>query len=378
LLSLARYIDRTRFDHTLVTVNPPDLRRDQAAEMLRRFEESGLEVHSLDGEFPRGGSLAGKASRLVHRARALSEWVRRFEIDVIDAHLRSASLIGVAAGVMTGKPTAVTLYQARPVQCKPYWWAAQQFILSNADLVITDSYVRGQEIRRASVLRRPQVKVIPNGVAPLETRRSPQEMRRALSIPEDSPARTIGQISRLVGFKGQHVLLEAARLVLRIVPEAFFLIVGYERDEPGFEERLVRQARDLGIASRVKITGYPGPIADVWSVIDIHVHASLYDSLPNAILEGMSLGKPAVVTSVGGIPDAVQDGESGIVVPPGDPEALATALLRFLQNPWYARRCGEAAFRRYTHRYRAETTARALEACFLEIMRSNAEPSFTS
>src|SRR5207247_1743863 len=123
-----------------------------------------------------------------------------------------------------------------------------------------------------------------------------------------------------------------------------------------------------GIGDRVIIAHYPGPIGDVWSVIDLHVHSSLYDSLPIAVQEGMSLGKPAIVTSVGGIPDMVENERTGLVVPPGDSEALGAAILRLLRDQPTAERLGQAAAQRYEERYRPEVMTRAIEDLFLELI----------
>jgi len=109
---------------------------------------------------------------------------------------------------------------------------------------------------------------------------------------------------------------------------------------------------------------YPGPIGDVWQALDIHVHASLMDSLPNAIIEGMSLALPAVVTSVGGIPEMVEHEETGLVVPPDDPASLANALLQLLRHPYQAAALGQAAYRRYRDRYGTEAMTRTLEQLF--------------
>src|SRR5439155_1820363 len=120
----------------------------------------------------------------------------------------------------------------------------------------------------------------------------------------------------------------------------------------------------LGLADRIALAGYPGPIGDVWNVIDIHVHASLFDSLPNAIIEGMSLGKPAVVTAVGGIPEIVTDGETGLVVPPGDVDGLEAALTHLVRSPMFAARLGEAARRRHQQRLRPEHLTSSMEHLF--------------
>jgi glycosyltransferase involved in cell wall biosynthesis len=143
-----------------------------------------------------------------------------------------------------------------------------------------------------------------------------------------------------------------------------FLLVGFTKHDPAYRVALEARIRDLGLGDRVRLVSYPGPIGDVWTAIDIQVHASTYDSLPNALIEGMSLAKPIVATTVGGIPDMLEDGHSALLVPPGDAHALAGALLRLLADPRLAARLAEAAHARYRARYHAAVMTRALEDCF--------------
>ena len=224
-------------------------------------------------------------------------------------------------------------------------------------------------------MRHPEVVVIPNGVSPPLPVRNLQDVRRRLRLPDRQSVRVIGQVSTLRQFKGQLILLDAAKTVTATSPDVFFVMVGYEKDEPGFRERMEKRASDLNISGRVRVTGYPGPIGDIWSAIDIHVHASVFDSMPNAIMESMSLGKPAVVTAVGGVPDAVTHGKTGLVVPPGNPAALAAALSQLLHDPSLAKKLGEAARWRYHQRYRQELMARKLESCFVEVIKGCSPPS---
>ena len=185
----------------------------------------------------------------------------------------------------------------------------------------------------------------------------------------------VGQISSLVPYKGQMVLLDAVLSVLPEFPNTMFLLVGYVTPkDTAFRDRLLEKAKALGIEDHIRICGYPGHIGDVWQIIDIHVHASLFDSLPVAIIEGMSLGKPAVVTSVGGIPELVQHETTGIVVPPGDPEELARGLKRLLRDHDTAKRLGSAALARYTQSYDPVVRTRQQESLFLDISKKNRRP----
>src|SRR5262249_43727973 len=131
-----------------------------------------------------------------------------------------------------------------------------------------------------------------------------------------------------------------------------------------YADELQRQAQRLGISDRVRIRGYPGNIGDVWKAIDIHAHPTQLDSLPQAIMEAMSLGLPSVVTPVGGIPTMVDHDHTGLRVRPRDAKALAPALLRFLREPQTAARLGQAAQERYRQRYTTRVMTSALENVF--------------
>ena len=137
-------------------------------------------------------------------------------------------------------------------------------------------------------------------------------------------------------------------------------------DNAGLEylDRIKQMVAARGIGDRVRIISYPGSIGDIWSLVDIHVHPTSLDSSPIALLEGMSLGKPAVTTRVGGIHELVIDGETGIVLPPGNASSLASAILRLLQNPDEAARLGRNARRRYEAGYTPQIMARRTEDLF--------------
>ena len=149
----------------------------------------------------------------------------------------------------------------------------------------------------------------------------------------------IGQISRLMPYKGQRILLQAAAPLLAKYPDVYLLICGYA-ETSAYVRELEQLALDLGIADRVRMAGYPGRVGDVWTAIDIHAHPTLFDSSPLAIHESMALGLPAVV-SVEPLRDPVQ--------------GLGVGHVDHL---------GDAARQRYVERHRPETMVRATEALF--------------
>jgi glycosyltransferase involved in cell wall biosynthesis len=364
LLSFARNLDRERFEQTVLILNGVAAagRDPGAPAMLTSFEQAGVRV--LQAPVVK----KGKPGRFIRRIRTVCKLISGLRIDLLDAHCESAALLSSIAGTVMRVPHVATLYHPEPLYPPRFWSIAKQIMLTNIDLVVTDSLVRGLEIQKAARFKRLPLAVIPNGPPPPQPEQTADVIRRALGLPFDSRIRVVAQISTLREFKGQMVLLEAARSVLETFPDAFFLLIGYEKGSPGLKDRLERKALELGISDRVRITGYPGPIGDVWNIVDVHVHPTLFDSLPNAIIEGMSLGKPAVVTAVGGIPEAVIHNETGLVVPPGDAPKLAEAIRRLLANPALAEEFGSAALRRYEERYQPELMARKIESCFTEVI----------
>jgi glycosyltransferase involved in cell wall biosynthesis len=376
LLAFAQTIDRRRFDHQIVTISRANPEVDQHyGGMRQQYADAGVEIISLDEQLSNRPPLSVRAFQLARTGmgslrviQRLNRLIRQRKIDLVSSHLNAANPVGVLAGLATGARSVVTTYCARNYTSEPMrLLAARQLTFGLADAVVTDSEARSHDIRKWSY-RRPRVAVIPNGIWPPTTEKTAEAMRRALGLPTDPRIKVIGQVSSLIEYKGQSVLLDAARLVLDADSQVAFLLVGYSRGGDAYRKRLDQQAADLGIAEQVRIVSYPGYIGDVWKAIDIHVHASLFDSLPNAIIEGMSLARPAVVTSVGGIAEMVEHEKTGLVVPPGDPAELSRQLLRLLGNHDIARRLGAAARRRYEQRCRPEIMTRKLEDLFIDMV----------
>jgi glycosyltransferase involved in cell wall biosynthesis len=241
-------------------------------------------------------------------------------------------------------------------------------MLTAASAIVTDSEAVASQLRE-KLLRRRTIVVIPNGIEPPKSQRSRDEMRAQFAIPLDPRVCVIGQVASLTPRKGQLFFLDAAYRLAKSEPYVHFLICGYARRPLDYERALHSRTDELGLTARVHFVGYPGPIGDVYRAIDIQVHASTQESLPQAIIEGMALGKPAVVTAVAGIPSMVGDGTTGLVVRPGDSEALAGALRRLLDDDGLARRLGAAARARYFERYTDTQMTRSLEGVFLDVAR---------
>lgn len=379
LLNLGRAIDRERFDHSVLTIVHPDNEDlHQYGASLPHYQKHGLLVEHL-GEESRGrrrltqGGLAGAfddARTVMRLVRRLTRFLRERRVDIIDARMEMATVFGVLAGRLAGVSAVVSTGYGPDEKLSPLRYAMIQGALLQADVLLSDTRWAIDVYQRWLVRPHRHPAVIPNGIFVPTTEHTREETRRYFDLPDDPSVRVIGQVSRLVPYKGHRILLDAARRVLAEEPRTAFLICGYAKP-PVYRDELLRYAAELGIADRVRIAGYPGSIGDVWAALDIHAHASVLDSSPIAIHESMAFGLPVVTTRVGGIPDLVLDGQTGLLVDPGDPGALATALLRLLRAPEEARAMGQRAQARYHQHYTVQTMARATEDLFTSLVRDN-------
>ncbi len=192
-------------------------------------------------------------------------------------------------------------------------------------------------------------------------------LRSVLGIPDAGPVAIC--IGRLAEGKGQREFLEAAALVARRHRDGTFLVAGDEVDGAGcIVAELEALARALDILEAVRFIGWREDIQAVLSVVDVVVHCptTWIEGLSVAVLEAMAMGKPTVASDNGGLPDAVEDGVTGFLVPIGDVSAIADRVCRLFDDPALAARLGAAARRRAERDFDIRRNVRRLETVFLE------------
>lgn len=161
-------------------------------------------------------------------------------------------------------------------------------------------------------------------------------LRAELGVPGDSPL--IGIVAQLIERKGHRYLLEAMPRIIEAYPDTRLIVLG----AGPLADVLKRQAETLGVADGVVFAGFRNDMPQVFRELDVLVHPALMEGLGVAILQAMAAGVPVVASPVGGIPEAVQDGVTGIHVPPANPEAVAEAVCRLLGDPALRARMGAA------------------------------------
>lgn len=211
-----------------------------------------------------------------------------------------------------------------------------------------------------------KIRVIINGVEPLEAldTAKKQEFRRSLGIAEDQFVCLIS--ARLEVYKGHSYLMETVK-ELEKRPELFeklhFIVMG----TGSCKEQVEQQAKDLGIAEKVLFTGFTTDIVPYCNIMDLGLNCSYgTEASSMALAEGMSLGKPAVVTDFGGNPYMITHGVNGLVVPQKDPVAMAEAIAQVATDPALYETLCQGARTEYQQKFTAKAMTEQLEALYEE------------
>ena len=233
---------------------------------------------------------------------------------------------------------------------------ASRFACVSADIA-------GEVVRRGVAPRR-KVVVVPNGidVGRFADAGGRAEGRAALGIPADAPV--VGTVGRLSEVKRQDRLIRAFASVAGEVPGARLLIVG---DGPLMGE-LTGLARSLGVGDRVHLAGYQARPEAFLAMMDVFALTSRSEGMPLSVLEAWAAGLPVVASRVGGLPEMVVEGESGLLFDPEDEPALAAHLLGLLRDPGRRRRLGAAGREVVGREYSLRAMAEAYHRHYVELI----------
>lgn len=212
-----------------------------------------------------------------------------------------------------------------------------------------------------------KVRVVPNGVdlERLRTHRPWAEVRQELGLAGN--ARVVGLVARLDHWgKGHREFLTALAALMDRYPVEALIIGGGRR-----EAEMRQLAAAMGLAGRVHFLGQRPDIPDLLAALDIFVLPSHSEGVSLALLEAMGMGLPVIATAVGGLPEVVADGVNGLLIPSQDPEALAQALARLLDDPALAKKLGENARRQVEENFSLERLGRKINEIYEELLKKN-------
>jgi glycosyltransferase involved in cell wall biosynthesis len=331
LASSVPYLDRSRFSYE-ITYFMPELRY-----LASYFSDNRIPTFCLEssGEWD---------VRVIPR---LVRLLRERKVDVLDCHLPYAGVIGRIAGQLAHiKPIIYTehdLSVQRTMSRLHYLsYLANIVTFPLNDLIINVSRFTYQDVKRHNIWHTP-LELVYNGIDLSKVMANHTDIagiRQQMEIPASN--KIVGHVANLRREKKQGDLLKAAKQVLEGFPQVTFIIVG----RGAYESKLKKLARDLGIQNNVVFTGFVEDVYQVMEVFDIFVMSSSNEGFGISLAEAMALGKPAVVTRIGGMCEVVEDKVSGLLAEPRDIGDLADKMLTLLKDDKLRGKMGQAARQR--------------------------------
>jgi len=194
--------------------------------------------------------------------------------------------------------------------------------------------------------------------------RDGQAIRQMIGLP--NRAVLLGTVANLFPRKGYEVMLRALPAILRAVPTVHYAIVG--SDDHNYADRLKRLAHELKVADRVHIVGFQDPVHPFLAALDLYVHPALMEGFGIAVVEAMAMGKAVVATTTGGLPEVVAQGETGLLVPPGDVESLAATVVSLLEDRARRERMGICGRARAQERFSLDASVAHVEQLYGEVL----------
>ena len=315
LMELLRGLDRDRWAPLLVV--------PEHGEMAARGRDLDLPVHVIP--LP---PLRRPGPGSVRSVNALVRLARAADAALIHANGSRAMAYAGVAGRLAARPA---VWHVRIADSDGL---VDRALSALATAVIATSRAVARRFPWAPA----KVRVVPNGIDLKRFAPRPPSgpLRASLGIPPAAPV--LVSIGRHVPEKGYRHLVDAAALVERTKPGAHWLLVG----DGELRGKLEAQARGLRLESRVHFTGWRDDVADVLALADLLVLPSESEGFGRVLVEAMAMGRAIVATAVGGVPDIVLPGETGLLVAPANPVALADAVRALLDDPERGARLGAA------------------------------------
>ena len=358
LWQLLRRLDRSRFEPTVVSLKPP-------GEIAARIRTLGIEVLS-PGIGDETGAFA--ALELFLEARRLPRLLGGRSFDIVHSLLFRANLLARLAAPRLGRPPLINAIRVTPEEEGPWLRRVDRLSSRRVSCFLALSATLAKNLEARLTLPPGRVRAIANGVDLAEADRAlaaarPTARRQFGLLPPEIAIVCVGRLHRQ---KGLVHLLGAFHALLQEQPTARLLLAGAGPDRAALSGTV--EALRLGHFVR-----FLGTLADPWPLLaaaDIFALPSLWEGMPNALLEAMAAGLPAVATAVGAVPEMVVDGREALVVPPGDTGALARALAELAASPARRREMGVLARQRVEDAYRVEATVAQTERLYDELLAS--------
>jgi glycosyltransferase involved in cell wall biosynthesis len=351
MLRLASRLDPDRFSVVIAY--------GREGNLLPKFEAAGLRLKQF--EFT---SL--RSPRAIGTVRRLRSWLKSEQIDVLHTHDIYSNVFGALA-VSSGDSTRLIMSRRWGIgQYNRLLETGNRLAYTRADLILANSNQVAVSLRNDEGVREDRIVVVHNFVdeavfAP-EMAAKRTEFREAFGVPPD--ALVVGTIANLRPVKDQATLLRAIAALPAGIPPVHVVLIG----EGASRRDLEQLAGQLGIAARVHLIGAILDASKYHHAFDVSVLTSVREGFPNTLVEAMAAGRPVVATRVGGVPDAVIEGETGYMVEAGDHAAFGERLARLLTDPDRRERMGRAGYEIAARHFHEAAVVPMLEGIYRRLL----------
>jgi glycosyltransferase involved in cell wall biosynthesis len=335
-------------------------------ESLAQAEKAGLKNFGIP-----------MASRFDIRALwKLTQFLRHQRIDLLCTHGYKSTVMGWWAGRKVGIPVVAFSrgYTAENPKVAFYEWLDRRF-LKRADGIIFVSEGQRKRLENLGIKGR-RSWVVRNAVAAASLTDTAcgdlrEEVLERLGIP--NAIEMVVSAGRLSPEKGHRFLVEAVGMLRGGINNTHFVFCG---DGP-CQNELEKRSKELGISEICHFAGFRHDLKEIFQAMDLLVLPSLTEGLPNVVLEAYACAKPVIATSVGGVPEIVEDGVNGILVPPERADLLAEAIKSCLVAPEKRRMMGEAGYQKVKSEFAFESQTKKLESIYSELLNMRHSNSIT-
>ncbi len=354
LLELVRGLDKARFRPIVLTLHP-------GGPMEAEFREvAGLQVVTLNQKGKYDFFCLFKVFAVL----------RRTKVDVVQPFLTPATLFGLLPALLCRTPVKIVTERSGPGRKNAsfgyrLYLKTEDFLSHFADWAIPNSEAGGKYLIQRGI-NSSRIKVIYNGInlnRLIARKEEAEQVRRRLSVPPTG--KVVGMMARLVPLKNHTDFLRAAAIISRVVPDTRFAIVG---DGP-LRNQLEELSLELGLGSKAVFFGEQRDVGPYLAAFDIAALTSGTEGCSNSLLEAMAQGKLVVATDVGGNRELVRHGETGLLVPFGNPEALAEAIITLLRDPKAAQSMGQKAREMVVTRFSLERMVHEYQSLYEETLK---------
>ena len=346
IFDICRTIDRTMFDISVCCMH-------FKGEFGEKLERLGIPVHVL----PNTREVDYLSFLKVHKL------LKREKPHILHTHNSHAFIDGTISGILSHVPNVIHTDHARNFPDKRRIMYAERICASFASKIVAVSEHTRDNLVHYEGIPREKIEVIYNGISELDFGSKIDETKKKAELGIDACAPIIGLGVRLSPQKGISYLLKAVKVLHTEFPNLLLIVAG----KGELSNELLNETASLGINDHVRFIGPRMDWNEILQVLDVYVLPSVWEGLPLAVLEAMAARKPIIATSVGGVPSAIIDGQTGLLVPARDVQELAKGIRLLLNDKVLAQRLATTAYERFSEHFSIQTMVRNYQRLYQQL-----------